>query len=62
MPTQSSNATANPAGTTQTSDGRVLPGAPVFDSSRGHLMPAGASDRPDHHAARSGQAGHQRGH
>jgi hypothetical protein len=25
-------------------------------------MPAGATDRPDHHAARSGQAGHQRAH
>lgn len=56
------NATSNAAGTTQTSDGQVLPGAPVFDASRGHLMPAGAADRPDHHAARSGQAGHQRGH
>lgn len=46
----------------QTPDGQVLPGAPVFDKARGHLMPAGATDRPDHHAARSGQAGHQRAH
>jgi hypothetical protein len=62
MANSTPNPVANPAGSTQTSDGRVLDGAPVFDSARGHLMPAGATDRPGHHAARNGQAGHQRGH
>jgi hypothetical protein len=56
------NPVTNPVGSTQTPDGRVLPGAPVYDTARGHLMPAGATDRPDHHAARNGQAGHQRTH
>ena len=61
--TVTANATANPAGSTQTPDDRVIKnGAPVFDDSRGHLMPAGHNDtdQPQQHAARRGAAGHQR--
>lgn len=58
-----SNATTNPAGSTQNAAGRVIrDGRPVYDAGRGHLMPAGheAASAPQHGAARRGQAGHQR--
>ena len=61
--TATPNATANPAGSSQTPDGRVIrDAAPVYDANRGHLMPAGHNDadQPQHQAARSGTAGHQR--
>ena len=58
-----SNATSNPSGSTQNGAGRVIAdGRPVYDSVRGHLMPAGhdSASAPQHGAARRGQAGHQR--
>jgi hypothetical protein len=41
---------SNSAGSTQTPTGRIIPGAPVHDGRRGHLMPAGHDDRdaPQH--------------
>lgn len=58
-----SNATSNPCGSTQNAAGRVIAdGRPVYDTARGHLMPAGydAAGLPEHSVARRGQAGHQR--
>lgn len=58
-----SNPTSNPAGSTQNAAGRVIAeGRPVYDSRRGHLMPAGydSAGAPQHGAARRGEAGHQR--
>lgn len=58
-----SNATSNPAGSTQNAAGAVIAnGRPVYDAGRGHLMPAGhdSASAPQHSAARRGQAGHQR--
>ncbi|GID94549.1 hypothetical protein ACFQFC_35165 [Amorphoplanes digitatis] len=57
------NATSNPYGSTQNAAGRVIAdGRPVYDASRGHLMPAGhdAASAPQHGAARRGQSGYQR--
>jgi hypothetical protein len=56
------NSTVNPPGTTQTADGCVISGAPVYDEGRRTWIAphCGHTDTPDHIAARRGEAGHQR--
>jgi hypothetical protein len=56
--------TTNPPGSTQLADGCVVTdAAPVYDADKGRWVPARCghdTDLPDHVAARTGQAGHQR--
>ncbi len=55
MANPTSNATSNPAGTTQTPDGCVVPSQTGTLATCQH-----GRDVPDHITARSGGAGHQR--